>query len=528
MIKKRFLSLLPTPVLSLGSFFCISCDEQEKQPVSVMIPFVEQHEKKSYAVMEKLINKFNEKLDKKYEENKLILVNSFDKKDIQSKVILQLNVQSSSTPSLVFSYPSLVSSIYGADRLYDLTSIADKTGISKNMLDYNNRLGFNNTGNIYNFPVGISSEILIINKKILSKVLYSLDKYNEDNKIKNINIFNLRKNTFFASLINEYKKSKNKKEFLDFNKDEIKKWDLNLENNFLNYDVDFQKFCSLLKKTIKKLDFNILYVKHVENYIYESLFKKAASNFEQFVIKYNSNYDIDFKFILEPNSKEYKIFYENIKEFYNNLRNKIINIDPDREHILRSSDLKNQLFSFVTSRVYEYDFDFFKKHENDLIIKNVPIKNNINQKKGTYFIQGLFLSAIKSKINNKNEVINLFLNWLYDKKNILEWKYENKIVKLTPVEYLSLNLGYVYPTLNFKEQYEVIKNNENKANNLILNNIENDNLNPFTELADYNSNQLRKTIKYLAMNDLLKNAQKNVDPDTAVKEFIEKLVNIIK
>ncbi|CRH46063.1 Uncharacterised protein [Mycoplasmopsis arginini] len=159
---------------------------------------------------------------------------------------------------------------------------------------------------------------------------------------------------------------------------------------------------------IDKKQLDILFIKHIENYLFENLFKKSDSNFSNFFLKYDENQKINYDNIFKKDSKENIEFKNEISSFYNKLKNNILYIEANKNLNIKNS--KNQLFTFITSRAYEFNYEYFLENKNDLLIKNVPLRRNKTQEKGSFFMQGLFVSAIKSDIKEKNEVIQLFLN----------------------------------------------------------------------------------------------------------------------
>ncbi|BAQ54669.1 extracellular solute-binding protein [Mycoplasmopsis arginini] len=526
MNKKVFLGLLGSVISPLTVAFCVSCETRETEKVNLIIPFVQSHEKKAFNAISTLVDKFNRSLDNKYLNNKINIRNVFDKKKINYKVNLEMNIKDSRTPSLVISYPSIVPLIHNNNRLFDLTEIAKKSKIKEKILDFNNRLGFNNKNKIYSLPIGISSEIFIVNKKLLSYVLYSLYEFNKKENINNKYISNLKKSPFFANLILNYENLNKNNEIILFNKEQLKAWNLKLDEDILNYDDNFNYFIELLNKSmIDKKQLDILFIKHIENYLFENLFKKSDSNFSNFFLKYDENQKINYDNIFKKDSKENIEFKNEISSFYNKLKNNILYIEANKNLNIKNS--KNQLFTFITSRAYEFNYEYFLENKNDLLIKNVPLRRNKTQEKGSFFMQGLFVSAIKSDIKEKNEVIQLFLNWLYNSENKLEWVVNNKKTILTPIEYLSFALSYVFPTENFvKENNKIFE--ANIANQLLLENIFDDNLVPLTDLVDDRSAKLRENIKILVTNYLLTKAKENASLDQVVNDFLVKLEELIK
>ncbi|PZW01452.1 hypothetical protein [Metamycoplasma auris] len=548
MNKTKFLTLLTSAtILSAPLISVVSCELHEKNNVFLFVPFKEQGEKQSYNTVKEIIDKFNANLEsnEKYKKNKLVLRNDLSKKEVNSKINLELKTKDYRTPSIVFSFPSIVPRIQENNRLIDLTEIAKKSGIqkySKNLLDYNKRLGFENESHIYNLPIGIASESLIVNDVLLSYYLNALFEYNKSKSINNQNISNAEKNQGLNSLIKDSNKFNDltKEISIEFNDNELKKWDLDLSKDIFAYSDDFNKFCNLIRKSVKKFNIkqgkvnnkiDILYVRHIENYIYGELFKKANSDFKNYAIGYTEKNKFNFE-IFKENSKQYNDFYSTIKNFYSNLKNDVIKTERLKNFVPAS--FTNQLFTIATTRLLyaKEAVDFFNENKGRFSIKNVPFKANEKQTNGSYFIQGLFLSAIKSDIENKNEVVNQFLDWFYDPKNLIEWNYLNYKVKLSPVEYLALNLVYLYPSENFKNTYKSIKEIQNDSNDLVIKNIENKDLIPFTDLVDSESKNelIRIYIKTYVNSLLLKNLKNKDDKDTEaiVKKFINQIEEKIK
>ncbi|PYF43628.1 hypothetical protein [Metamycoplasma alkalescens] len=532
--KNKWLLLLATttPILSMSSMFSLSCTNTENPQVSLMIPFVEQGEKKSYDAIVKIVNRFNKTLPEKYASNQIILRNDFNKRGVNHKVNLEMNIKDYRTPSLVLSYPSIIPSIKRNNRLVNLSEIAKKSSIENKVLDYNNRLGFNNQNEIFSLPIGLASEILIINKKLLCFFLKSLYDFNKNKNINNKNILNIEKSSEWFPLIKKENHSNFKKPSIEFNENAVKNWDLDLGNDIFAIDDNFKQFCHLIKKSLNKKTFEILYVRHLENYIYEQLFKKADSDYAKFAINYDENYNFDFNRLFGSNPNEENQFKEVIKEFYQDLKNQVIQIEATKR--FQRETFLEHLFVIVTTRIYSAKeaLDFFKKHQHEFIIKTPPTKKHTQQKNGSYFMQGLFLAGIRSDIVEKNEVVNEFLKWFYDKDNLLEWQYGDKKVKLSPVEYLALNLNYVFPSQNFEEVYKTLINyeEEKKVNLLLLDNLKQTNLISLTDLVDSENinEELRRAIKTYINSNLYYSARDKIDDEKAVNDFINKLEIAIK
>ncbi|ENY68719.1 Hypothetical protein, predicted lipoprotein [Metamycoplasma auris 15026] len=549
MNKTKIFSLLATSILlTTPSVLAISCQLQEREEVALFVPFKEQGETKSYNTVKEIINRFNATLvnDKEYKKNKLVLRNDLNKKDVNNKINLELQTKDYRAPSIVLGYPSVVPRIKENNRLVDLSEISKVSGISnysKNILDYNNRLGFKNDGHIYNLPIGIASESLIINDVLLSFYLDALYKVNKEKNINNQNIENIKKSkdlNAFLEKSNQFKDLTKQKEVkIEFDEKTLRSWDLDLSWDIFAHSNYFNKFSNLIRKSLKNFsikqgrytsNIDILYVRHIENYIYGELFKKAESDFKNYAINYTADNKFNFD-IFKKGTKEYKDFYSTIKDFYSNLKNNVIKVEKLKNYVPAS--FETQLFTIATTRLL-YDkgaITFFNANKGKFSIKNVPFKANDKQKNGSYFIQGLFLSAIKSDIANKNKVVEKFLNWFYDEKNLIEWNFSNHKVKLSPVEYLALNLVYLYPSNNFEKTYKELKEIQNDSNNLVIENIKNQNLVPLTDLVDYQGkNELIRIFIKKYVNDFLLKKAKNKDTndEKVVKDLIEKIHENIK
>ncbi|WP_330463675.1 hypothetical protein [Metamycoplasma gateae] len=522
MNKKDILKIASLSTLPLSMAFSISCDNKELEKVSIMIPFVESHEKKSFEAFKNVINRFNQTLDLKYKNNQIEIRNIFNKKEINYKVSLEMNINDKRTPSIVISYPSILSEIKRNNKLYKLDNILEISGLDKKIVNYNNRLGFDNKDQIYSLPIGISSEILIINKKILGHYLNSLYTYIMLNNIDNQNILNFKNLKMYKEIIEDFNKEERESFKFNFNKEKIISWDLKLDESIFEEDIKFNRFCKLINESIIKNNLDILYVRHVENFLFEQLFKEIGSDYQKYFLKYDDKYNLNYYQALNKDDN----FKNVISNFYNNLKDKTINIEIKNKNNIES--LNNQFFTIITSRVFDFYKDFFETNNKNFLIKNVPIRKDDKQKNGSYFMQGTFLSIIKSNIKEKNEVIDLFLRWLYDKNNLLPWEYNKSEVLLSPIEYLSLSLGYVFPTNNFYEKYKNITNNKNEAYNLLLDNIFNDKLFPFTDPIDEISAKFRENIKILAFNNLLLNAKNKLNTKEAIYQFILRLLDLIK
>ncbi|MGX9357655.1 hypothetical protein ACWXVJ_00465 [Mycoplasma sp. 773] len=515
MSKKTIFKIIPTIFSPLSVAFCNSCQVSEDDNVNLMVPFVETHEKKAFAAIVELVNKFNDTLDSKYANHKIRIRNSFDKKNINNKVILELNIKDSRTPSLILSYPSIVSAIHYNNRLVELTDIAKKSNIEKKILDYNNRLGFDNRNEIFSLPVGISSEMLIVNKRLLINYFYSIyDKIKESSepflaRFKNFKIINIIRSFIPTSA------DKKNEELINY-----------LSNKILCYDDMFNEFVDLIKKMeINEDNTSILFVKHIENYIFETLFKKAGSDFNNYFLKYNQDFKIDYANIFKINRNEYEEFRETLINFYTALKSKKIDIDVTKKITIEG--LQDQLFTFITTRAYKYNLKYFLNHQDDFLILDVPHRKTKEDKKGSFFIQGLFLSAIKSAVGAKNEVINLFLDWMYNQNNRHEQIVDGRPLYLTPIEYLSYQLDYIFPTKNFKN--EIKKHNySNIANDLVLKNIFDNDLIPFSDLIDIKESKFREYIKILVENNLIEKIRRDISPKQAIDEFLVKLEELIK
>ncbi|MCV3753732.1 hypothetical protein OF364_02805 [Mycoplasma enhydrae] len=506
-----------------------ACQVAEQEEISVLIPYYQGTKDNKFETFLQIINKFNSEYSSEIKQNKIILRNSFSPRQINYKLSLELMANDKNLPSIVVSYPSVVPLINKYNRLVDLSNIAANTSLPKHILDYNNRLGIANENKIYNLPLGLSSQILIINKKILADYLFSLYVFAKNNNIQNKHILNMTQDAYIKSIITSYYDLNllDKASITDFNIDTLRQWDLEINEELFDNQKDFEKLCELINKSLKTRGFDILFLKHIENYIFETIFKKNNSDFSNYFLKYDRQNKLEYQKVFKKNTEENIEFSNVIKDLYNNLKLKNFNVDYDNKNT-SITKLKNQLFTIITSRIYEHESEYFKENEKDLIIKSTPLKYDTNQLNKSYFLQGQFLSAISSNKKSKNIIVKKFLSWLYDNKNIYDWKLNQKNIKASPIEFLNLNLGYVYPTQSFINIYDNYKNNDNKANKVILNNIINKDLVPFSDPVDWKSASFRNILKKTVFDSLVSSAQKNMDTKQAIDNFIDYLLKLIK
>ncbi|WP_027121308.1 P68 family surface lipoprotein [Mycoplasma leonicaptivi] len=171
--------------------------------------------------------------------------------------------------------------------------------------------------------------------------------------------------------------------------------------------------------------------------------------------------------------------------------------------------LKPSLFKKVTLSQQEV------LNESELFATNTPSKWRKENKQNVIFSQGPSIMGIHSNPSS-NEATRIFMKWLIDSKEKVNWKQHNKELKtdllLTPLEYFQSITGYITPIKGFKDQNNEIKDKiigKNKfleiAFESFVNASNTENTLVFEEPVGQHSDKIRSEIR-AAWDDLQKNA----------------------
>ncbi|TPR54645.1 hypothetical protein, partial [Metamycoplasma neophronis] len=198
MLRKLFSSLAVFAFTTLP-VVAISC--QRKVSADEVIFKIRQFPDRDIKVFETIVKKYNAQNPNK----KVKLVYAKSRENIFQNIALQLEANDETIPNLVLYYPSLANLIAKYDRSLDFYEETKEANLYPKVLLSNKQLGIPKTNNsIYNLPIGLSNDILIINNLYLGFYLFKLEAAIKKNNLQ-INIFeNKEKHQIFDNAINVY------------------------------------------------------------------------------------------------------------------------------------------------------------------------------------------------------------------------------------------------------------------------------------------------------------------------------------
>ncbi|WP_373440927.1 hypothetical protein [Metamycoplasma equirhinis] len=524
-----------TPTLLVAPFILLplhACSKQTTNAIIWKIPF----QKNSFdsRFFSELINKYNNEIAKTKSYMPVNLQFTPDRNNLFTKASLDLITNNKEIPNLFLHYPSLANIAASYDRTLNLREIVQNSDIDKRFLMSDESFGIENQNNVHFLPFGSISDNFIINNWLLGLYLNKLKEFIKKNNL-NFKLFKKdKKHKIFDKAINIYNSLSNneKMELNERWKTRQLEFDVNFLKSNSNFTFSDDLFCSntglmsisnyisySVSNQKRDNSVSVLFVRHSANYAYSLLFHDAHDNMAEYFLKRNKassflNYDFD----TFDKQKSIKKLYEFL---YKHMQNNSLSVLNSKINATETYNFRNKMFMLVSGRIFHTLKDKIIERPTEYSLFSAPTKNLIanSQEKGSFLIQGNNIIAIK-KTDLENKSVMNFLNWIYDKNNIKNWKIDGKKVALTPVEYISYVMGYIFPSHNFAENFGK-KDEQNLAIKSFLNLLENKKLVGFQEPVDINSNRFRKNIEW-AINEYMYNSIKYKEKIT-FDEFLEKL-----
>ena len=341
-------------------------------------------------------------------------------------------------------------------------NVNNKNFLNDNLKYLNN---FNNNQKILNSNKSNIIDIYNIFSNYYKNFLENLNNFN-DIVISPFEIFieNIKKN--YIELINEYQNISNS--IL-----EIKKSIKNQELNYLKISKKIEEFKDESNSDNSKIK-NLISLKEK---IFSS-YSYLINNSNNLISVYNTNYNsLQKKFIkieesrllyiknlLDQLIKYIDILKETKENLTNNIKNKIIN----------KFNIDNELNIF---KLKEKNFCLYGERFNKFSIKKF---NNIN----TNLINA---NSNDTFLNNENDIINEFINNIFDSneinfnilKNFIEKISNNKLLSQKFINYFNIYNNNQFYIIKDKNNFNIIKN----VFNIIINNFINK---KYNKIEDYN------------------------------------------
>ncbi len=509
-----------------------ACSKQTIDVITWKIP-LQKNSLDSHFFSE-LIDKYNSEIANSKLYLPVNLQFTLNRNNLFTKTSLDLITNNKEIPNLFLHYPSLANIAASYDRTLNLQSIAKNSGIDKRFLMSDEAFGIENQKNVHFLPFGSISDNFIINNWLLGLYLNKLTEFIAKN---NLNFTLFKKDIphkIFDKVTNIYNSLSN-----DDKLELEKRWEakkLKFDTNFIKTNANFvfsdDLFCSniglmqisdyisnSLSNQTRDEPVSVFFVRHSANYAYSLLFNYAHNDMGEYFLKRNENSGLlNYDFNTFEEQKSIKKLYGFLFEHMQNGSLSVLNgtINPTETY-----NLRNKMFMLASGRVFHTLKDEISKHPTEYSIFSAPTKNNVTdlQEKGSFLIQGNNIIAIK-KTDFENKSAMNFLNWIYNKNNIKNWIIDGKNFMLTPIEYISYVMGYIFPSNNFEKNFGK-KEEQNLAIKSFLNLLENKKLVAFQEPVDINSNRFRKNIEW-AINEYMYNSIKYREKIT-FDEFLEKL-----
>ncbi|RMA79098.1 putative lipoprotein [Metamycoplasma subdolum] len=543
-LKKKIIlsSLILTPTFALP---LIGASCQQNSYVELIIPF--KTDDARYSVFKEIVAKYNEDKDSKMMNVSVVPFNN-SSTPFQRYIENDLEANNHMMPDLIFYYPSMANVLARYNKLINFKEEVKNIKFLEKLLPENRNLGIPNVQKDDKFllPFGRSIDLLIINKfvfgfifdkiekeskkslispdKTKTKLLISIKDYFEKLKVNNADKVSALNNVLKFKVNNDYVTK------TDFNfTDEIFTYSDKLENASYKLSMSFEKE---IKKNIYPL-----YLSHTANHFFKKAFDLADGNFDNYMLKYGkekeNNFKLNYSNLKDKKSSLFKTFetiYNEFKEL--RIHDSIGLRDKWREkwagHGYELPLGLNIMMTIISSHSYDSIFNLANEVSfqssltiDDFIFLPSPLKKSEGQKSSNFLLQGPSLMGVKIKPSREKHVKS-FVKWLYNKKMNFNKTYQSDdfVKDITPIEYFNYKNKYIYPTQEYLNKFETIKNKQNAALissfELFKEAIKNNDYHAFEEPVDAYSNRFRNDLE-LAMSYFLFDDQKN--PSTNKDDF---------
>ncbi|QJG66235.1 hypothetical protein HGG64_00695 [Mycoplasma phocoeninasale] len=489
----------------------VSCiNKKNSDAIIFKIPYDKERESKPFY---DVVNVYNNLLEQN--SNNYLPVEIEQSKNrnlIYHKIRLDLSSKNEYIPNLVLYYPSLANTLYGYQRSLNFHDLINESNIDKKFIINNQQINTLANENIL-LPFSVSGESLVINNILLGMFLYEGLRFLEENDIKIT--LNLQRQQIFLTALNYYRSSNGQlkettKKFwmsqdITFNSDKLREFfttvdDLNFKSNFGLINLA-TKIAHTFSQKDSKVKIETFHIRSINNFVYSLLFNHAKSSYANFFLKRKANGLLDYSKVFKIGSEEneqLKWAFDYIKSSLINSKISLYNSESDANPYIST-----KMFALTSTRFFELLKNNKTKKIKEFQFLPSPNKNDVNDKNESFLVQGNSLIGI-SKTGVQNRSTINFVNWMYNKNNIINWKVGPKILKFTPVEYIAYKLGYIFPSDNFIKEYAKMTK-PNLANREFLLNAKRENTLAFQEPVDNQSDAFRKNIalvfsKYLYNN----------------------------
>ncbi|AXE60562.1 hypothetical protein DA803_00405 [[Mycoplasma] phocae] len=509
--KYKIISIVPVISLPITMISCIN--NKDKDTLIFKIPYYKNNDIKPFY---NVIEVYNTYLESKNDPHLPVAIEESKNRNlIYQKINLDLSSQNEFIPNLILYYPSLANILNSYHRSLNFHEIIDDSNIDKNFLITEKQVNTSKDENIL-LPFSVSGESLVINNILFGMFLdQALTFLNNENE-QQISL-DYYKHRIFINALNCYQKAsgplKNttekfwKSQKIVFNKNKL--LDLFATINDQQFRSNFglinlaKKISDTFSQEENKISIETLHIRSINNFVYSLLFNYSKTSYDNYFLKRKPNGLLDYDKIFEIGSEEnnqLKWVFEYIKSSLMNSKISLYNSANDS-----SPFISTKMFALTSTRFYQLIENDKNKKIKEFQFLPAPTKNDINDKVGSFLVQGNNLIGIKKSKVQDESTIN-FVNWMYNKNNIINWKIGPKILKLTPVEYIAYSLGYIFPSENFIKEFPKM-NKINLANQKFLVNAKRKDLSPFQEPVDKQSDSLRKNIALVFSNYLYNNLE---------------------
>ncbi|TPE58037.1 hypothetical protein FJO69_00290 [[Mycoplasma] falconis] len=479
--------------------FTIACQEEVKKEITWLVPY--EKNRNEFLIYNHLANEYNQNNKNQFKVN---VIPANNRSMLYNQISLGLSSKDKELPNLLLYYPSLVKQIYKYDQILKLDkSIIKEASINENLLINNQSvLGIKDKDNIYTLPLSLSVDSLAINKNILGKVLFSINKAIKENDLKDFYYLDDKKDiSIFKDSLQHYLNNKKDDNYYQIDLNYLKTLNKSWSNELFKTNEGLikisQDIAKLVNKQIKDNNQSIYFINHPTNFIYSLMFQKANNNYSNYFLKVDyKTSNIDYKNVFN----EKTIYNKNFNWIYNLIANGLENnwIDFYDRNDYYSNQSDNKLFALISSHFWYLDINK-KLNKDGFIFLNAPFyldKHQLENKNGSYLSQGQNIIAIK-KNNIQDQITNDFIKWIY--------KYK--------IDDLNNKLGYISP-VNINKHGSNLKD----INKKLYYEIYYKNLVNFAEPVDSQSDKLRNTIQDIIIKYVYREYKK--DYNLKSKQYI--------